>query len=318
MIRAGIVGYGNLGKAIAENIKKTPDFDLVKIFTRRNPGALGDVFEKLDNIDRYKEDIDVIFLCVGSATDVPEIAPRLAGKFNVVDAYDNHHDIPRYIEEMEKEALAGKKSVIVATGWDPGLFSLNRLMIDSIFNSHRTFTFWGKGVSQGHSDAIRGVEGVKYGVQYTVPKQDVLDGVKDIKGKISAGESHDRVCYVVADESEHLRIEERIKTMPDYFADYNTEVNFISEDEFLEKHRGLPHGGHVIGIGESAAGNTQQYEFSLALESNPDFTAAVNIACGRAAYKFAAEGRHGAFTMLDIPPVYLSAKTRNDLIKNLL
>ena len=319
MIRAGVVGYGNLGRGIAENLQKTPDFQLVRIFTRRNPSEMGENFDSLDNILEYRDKIDVLFLAVGSATDIPEIAPMAAKHFNTVDAYDNHQELPRYLEDMNRIGIENQKTSIIATGWDPGLFSLNRLMVKGLFNDSKLFTFWGKGVSQGHSDAVRRITGVKYAVQYTIPKEDIIQDLKKADKNLLSHESHDRVCYVVSEsQGENKRIEEEIKSMVGYFDKYKTQVNFISEEEYFKDHTAQPHGGHVIGIGESANNTVQSYKFSLELESNPEFTALVNIMCGRALYKLVQDGKKGSFTIFDIPPIYYVQGSREDYVRELL
>lgn len=322
MINIGIVGYGNLGRGVEANLKNAPDMNLVGIFSRRNPDTLDTEAKAyhMDDILNFKDEIDVLILCGGSRSDIPEQGPALAEHFNTVDSYDNHSQIPNYFESMDTVAKAHKYVSIIATGWDPGLFSLNRLIGEAILPKGDTYTFWGKGLSQGHGDAVRRVEGVKDGVQYTIPNTELID-------QIHAGETveytsksaHNRDVYVVLEEgADAEKVKNDIVTMPDYFEGYQTEVTFITEEELHANHAGLPHGGRVIRSGETSPDMQQVYEFGLNLGSNPEFTAAVNVAYARAAYKLHQEGLSGAQTVFDIAPKYLSPKSAADLRKELL
>lgn len=322
MINIGIVGYGNLGRGVEANLKNAPDMNLVGIFSRRNPDTLDTeaTAYHIDDILNFKDEIDVLILCGGSRSDIPEQGPALAEHFNTVDSYDNHSQIPNYFESMDSVAKAHKYVSIIATGWDPGLFSLNRLIGEAILPKGDTYTFWGEGLSQGHGDAVRRVEGVKDGVQYTIPNTELID-------QIHAGETveytsksaHNRDVYVVLEEgADAEKVKNDIVTMPDYFEGYQTEVTFITEEELHANHAGLPHGGRVIRSGETSPDMQQVYEFGLNLGSNPEFTAAVNVAYARAAYKLHQEGHSGAQTVFDIAPKYLSPKSDADLRKELL
>lgn len=322
MINIGIVGYGNLGRGVEANLKNAPDMNLVGIFSRRNPDTLDTETKAyhMDDILNFKDKIDVLILCGGSRSDIPEQGPALAEHFNTVDSYDNHSQIPNYFESIDTVAKAHKYVSIIATGWDPGLFSLNRLIGEAILPKGDTYTFWGEGLSQGHGDAVRRVEGVKDGVQYTIPNTELID-------QIHAGETveytsksaHNRDVYVVLEEgADAEKVKNDIVTMPDYFEGYQTEVTFITEEELHANHAGLPHGGRVIRSGETSPDMQQVYEFGLNLGSNPEFTAAVNVAYARAAYKLHQEGLSGAQTVFDIAPKYLSPKSAADLRKELL
>lgn len=322
MINIGIVGYGNLGRGVEANLKNAPDMNLVGIFSRRNPDTLDTEAKAyhMDDILNFKDKIDVLILCGGSRSDIPEQGPALAEHFNTVDSYDNHSQIPNYFESIDTVAKAHKYVSIIATGWDPGLFSLNRLIGEAILPKGDTYTFWGEGLSQGHGDAVRRVEGVKDGVQYTIPNTELIN-------QIHAGETveytsksaHNRDVYVVLEEgADAEKVKNDIVTMPDYFEGYQTEVTFITEEELHANHAGLPHGGRVIRSGETSPDMQQVYEFGLNLGSNPEFTAAVNVAYARAAYKLHQEGLSGAQTVFDIAPKYLSPKSAADLRKELL
>ena len=322
MINIGIVGYGNLGRGVEANLKNAPDMNLVGIFSRRNPDTLDTEAKAyhMDDILNFKDKIDVLILCGGSRSDIPEQGPALAEHFNTVDSYDNHSQIPNHFESIDTVAKAHKYVSIIATGWDPGLFSLNRLIGEAILPKGDTYTFWGEGLSQGHGDAVRRVEGVKDGVQYTIPNTELID-------QIHAGETveytsksaHNRDVYVVLEEgADAEKVKNDIVTMPDYFEGYQTEVTFITEEELHANHAGLPHGGRVIRSGETSPDMQQVYEFGLDLGSNPEFTAAVNVAYARAAYKLHQEGHSGAQTVFDIAPKYLSPKSDADLRKELL
>lgn len=324
-IKIGIVGYGNLGKGVVASIKQSPDMELVAVFTRRAPesikvDAANVQVLHISEAEKFQNEIDVMILCGGSATDLPDQGPFFARMFNVVDSYDTHAKIPEYYSNVNDACKENGKTAIIAVGWDPGLFSINRLMAEAILPVGETYTFWGKGLSQGHSDAIRRVEGVKAGVQYTVPIEEAMEKVRSgANPELTTAEKHLRVCYVVAEEGyDKAKIEEEIKTMPNYFADYITEVNFITEDELRANHSKLPHGGFVIRGGQTGEDSKQLIEFSLNLESNPEFTASVLVAYARAAVRFNNEGQLGAKTVFDIPPVYLSPKSAEELRKELL
>lgn len=321
-IKIGIVGYGNLGRGVEIGLKNHPDMELFGIFSRRDPASLGTESPAfhLDDILNYKEEIDVLILCGGSKSDIPVQGPALAEHFNTVDSYDTHMLIPEYFKKMNQIASANEKVAVVATGWDPGLFSLNRLIQEAVLPKGDTYTFWGRGVSQGHSDAVRNVEGVAYAAQYTVPEDFMIEDIK--KGRkvdYSPRKAHIRDVYAVLEEDANpVKVEETIKEMPGYFEGYQTTVSFISEKEFKEKHESMPHGGRIIRRANTSPEEVSVMEFSLKLDSNPEFTSAVSIVYARAAYKLAQEKEYGARTVLDIPPYYLSAKSKEDLIKELL
>ncbi|MFC5651132.1 diaminopimelate dehydrogenase [Paenibacillus solisilvae] len=324
-IKIGIVGYGNLGKGVHQAIGQNPDLELVAIFTRREPGQLeagqaGVRFEHISSVEQYKCQIDVMILCGGSATDLPEQTPAIASLFNTVDSFDTHAKIPAFFDQVQTAAKQGGTLSVISTGWDPGLFSLNRLLAEAILPEGKDYTFWGKGVSQGHSDAIRRVPGVKAGVQYTVPVQAVIDQIRTGETpELSTREKHLRECFVVAEEgADQEQIRETIVSMPNYFADYNTKVNFISEEELKSEHAGMPHGGFVIRSGVTGAGTKQIIEFGLKLESNPEFTASVLVAYARAAFRLSKEGQIGAKTVFDIPLGHLSPKSAEELRRELL
>lgn len=322
-IRVGIVGYGNLGRGVLAAIEQCPDMELVGIFTRRSPESISVNDVKVLHIseaESYKDKIDVMILCGGSATDLPEQGPMFSQMFNTVDSYDTHAKIPEYFEAVDKAAKESGKTSIISVGWDPGLFSINRLMAEAILPAGENYTFWGKGVSQGHSDAIRRVEGVKGAVQYTVPIEEAVEKVRSGENpELSTAEKHLRICYVVAEEgSDQAKIEETIKTMPNYFADYITEVHFISEEELQANHSKLPHGGFVIRGGKTGDNNKQIIEFSLTLDSNPEFTSSVLVAYARAAHRLNKEGQAGAKSVFEVAPVYLSPKSPEDLRRDLL
>ena len=320
MIKIAIAGYGNLGKSIRGLVEREEDFELVKIFTRRDPKSFNDnIFESLDNILNYKNDIDLVIMALGSAKDIPEIGPKLIKNFSTLDAYDNHKMIKSYFEKMDKIAKENQNVAFVSTGWDPGLFSFNRMMAKAIIKEGHTTTFWGRGVSQGHSDAVRRIEGVKFAVQYTIPNQEILENIKNDLKDYKSYETHKREVFVVADQdADKQRIEREIKTMPDYFSDYETKVNFISEEEFKKNHNKMPHGGHVVRVGLGLDSNTQMISYNLDLDSNPDFTAAVCLASARAAYRFKTEKNFGAHTILDTPVNYFSSKSHIELIEEYL
>lgn len=321
-IRIGIVGYGNLGKGVELAIQQQLDMELVGIFTRREPKTLVPQYSEtpvysIFDIEKYQGNIDVLILCGGSAKDLPEQSPTLARMFNIVDSFDTHKKIPSHYASVDQAAQQAGTIGIISVGWDPGLFSLMRILGEVIIPQGQTYTFWGKGVSQGHSDAIRKIPGVKDGVQYTIPNEVAMNQIR--KGEepiLSTQEKHRRVCYVVAEEEANLEeISKAITTMPNYFADYDTEVFFISQEELQKEHKAMPHGGVVIHSGKTGKDleNHQRIEFSLNLDSNPEFTSSVLVAYARAAYRLQKEGYKGAKTVLDIPLRYLSWKSIEDL-----
>lgn len=326
MIRIGILGYGNLGKGVELGIKQNPDMELMAVFTRRNPKNLQTVTNapviSISEVENWKDKIDVMILCGGSATDLPEQGPKYAEMFNTIDSFDTHAKVPEYYANVNEQALKGNKLSIISVGWDPGLFSLNRLYAETILPLGNTYTFWGKGVSQGHSDAIRRIEGVKNAVQYTIPIEEAVERVrKGENPELTTREKHLRECFVVLEDgADSNKVEEEIKTMPNYFADYDTIVHFISEEELKENHSGMPHGGFVIRSGNTGKElkTNQIIEYSLNLESNPEFTASVLLAYARAAYRLHEKGEKGAKTVLDIPPAMLSLKSNEELLKSIV
>lgn len=313
-ITAGIVGYGNLGKSVEALIAAQPDMALLGIFSRRDSLDTDTPVYPVANINDFTDRIDVLFLCLGSATDIPAQAVDFARHFTTVDTYDNHSQVPAHRAAMGEAAREAGKVAMVCTGWDPGLFSMNRVLGAAMFPQPQQNTFWGKGLSQGHSDAVRQVDGVKKGVQYTIPRQDAIDAALAGEGEgMAKTEAHSRHCYIVADESDQAQIRETIVNMPAYFADYHTEVNFISDEEFERDHRNLPHGGHVITSGP-LNDSRSSIRFTLELESNPDFTAASMVAFGRAAARLTADGKTGAYSVLEVPLYLLSARPLDDLL----
>ncbi|NMB46178.1 MAG: diaminopimelate dehydrogenase [Firmicutes bacterium] len=321
-IRIGIVGYGNLGRGVEKAISQTSDMELVAIFTRRPPDQIQTTGNLVSaaNIDHYQSDIDVMILCGGSSTDLPEQGPLYATQFNTVDSFDFHARIPAYFAKIDQAAKGGGNLSLISTGWDPGLFSLARLLFASVLPAGKTYTFWGKGVSQGHSVAIRRIPGVRHAVQYTVPVPDTIDKIRQgMTPALTPREEHLRICYVVAEPQADLaQIESTIKTMPGYFADFDTTVHFITEEEFANNHTGMPHGGFVIRTGTTGDGHQQQTEFRLTLESNPEFTGSVLTAYARAVYRMRQAGETGARTVFDIPLGYLSHEPPAELRKHLL
>ena len=325
-IRIGIVGYGNIGRGVEQSIKRNDDMELKAVFTRRDPASVkiqteGAEVKHFDDMEAMKDDIDVMILCGGSATDLPVIGPKVAASFNTIDSFDTHAKIPEYFANVDKAAKEGKNVSIISVGWDPGMFSLNRLYAESILVQGSTYTFWGKGVSQGHSDAIRRIEGVKNGIQYTVPIEAAVDQVRSgSEPELTTRQKHLRECYVVAEEgADKAAIEEAIKTMPNYFDEYDTTVTFITEEELKENHSKMPHGGFVIRTGETGCeGNKHVIEYSLKLDSNPEFTSCVIVAYARAAYRMNKEGQSGAKTVFDVAPAYLCAADGAELRKHLL
>ena len=326
-IRIGIVGYGNLGRGAEYTIAQNDDMKLHYIFTRRNPASItlmtsGVEVLNIDDAKDYVDKIDVLLLCGGSATDLPEQTPELAKHFNVIDSFDTHAKIPEHFAKTDAAAKSGGKIAIISVGWDPGVFSINRVMSEAILPDGNTYTFWGEGVSQGHSDAIRRLDGVLDARQYTIPIDTALDAVRSgANPELSTREKHKRVCFVVAEENADLTvIENEIVTMPNYFADYDTTVNFISQDELAREHSGMPHGGFVIRGGKTGSGNlhNQIIEYSLKLDSNPEFTASVMTAYARAAFRLNNEGAIGCKTVYDIPPAYISPKSAEELRRDYL
>lgn len=321
-IRVGIVGYGNLGKGVELALKQNKDFVLKGIFSRRD-ASLIDSDSKVIHISKildYEDKIDVMILCGGSANDLPEQCSMIAACFNTVDAYDNHSKIPDYFNMVNDTAKNSNKVSLISTGWDPGLFSLNRLLNQAIFPNGQSYTFWGEGVSQGHSEAIQKIDGVKNAVQYTIPLKEAIEKVRSCENPyLETRERHKRICYVVPfnfDDTD--RIEKEIKTMPDYFIDYDTKVNFITEEEFVKNHSKMPHGGFVISTDINENNHKQRIEFNLSLDNNPEFTASVMVAFARGVYKMSLEGKKGAFSIFDIPLAYISPKSGEELRKDLL
>lgn len=323
-IKIGIVGYGNLGRGVEAAIEQNPDMELVAVFTRRNPESLTIKSDAkvlhVDDAPNYQDAIDVMILCGGSATDLPEQVPHFAQYFNTIDSFDTHARIPELFDTVNEVAEKSGKVAIISVGWDPGLFSLNRILGEVVLPVGNTYTFWGKGISQGHSDAIRRVEGVKNGVQYTIPIEEAVNRVRSGENpELSTREKHARVCYVVLEEgADAQKVENEIKTMPNYFDEYDTTVHFISEEELKEKHSGMPHGGFVIRSGASNDGYNSIVEFSLKLDSNPSFTSSVLVAYARAAHRLYQKGEKGARTVFDIPFGLLSPKSPEELRKDLL
>lgn len=324
-IRIGILGYGNLGRGTVKAVKQSSDMEIVAVFTRRDPADLeledaSIPALHIDEITDYQDKIDVMILCGGSATDLPDQGPAYAQLFTTVDSYDTHAKIPDYFEAVDAAAKEGGNTSIIAVGWDPGLFSINRLVSESIIPNGETYTFWGKGLSQGHSDAVRRVEGVKAGVQYTIPSEDAMDRVRSGENPtLETAEKHRRVCYIVPETGyDEAKIEHTIKTMPNYFADFDTDVHFITEEQLAKEHAKAPHGGFVIRSGQTGEDNNQLIEFSLRLDSNPEFTSSVLVAYARAAYRLNQAGTTGAKTVFDIAPGLLSPRPASDLRRDLL
>lgn len=325
-IRVGILGYGNLGKGVESEIRNNNDMELVAIFTRRNPSTIethtGTKVVSINEIEDWQDKIDVMILCGGSATDLPVQTPKYAKLFNVIDSFDTHVGIPEHFKKVDEAAKAGNKIALISCGWDPGTFSLNRLMSECFLPNGNTYTFWGRGVSQGHSDAIRRIPGVKNAVQYTIPKEDAITKVRTGENpELTIKEKHLRDCYVVLeDNADADDIANKIKTMPSYFADYDTAVHFISEEEFLKEHTEMPHSGFVIRSGKTGKNNdvNQLIEYSLNLGSNPEFTASVVLAYTRAIYRLHKKGETGVRTIFDIAPALLTTKTTEELLKEML
>jgi len=326
-MRIGIYGYGNLGKGVELALRQNPDMELFGVFTRRDPATLKLMTEDAkayaaQDIEKYKEEIDVLIICGGSATDLPAMTPALAGNFNVIDSFDTHADIPKHFAAVDAAAREGGKTAAISVGWDPGMFSLNRLYANCILPDGKDYTFWGKGVSQGHSDAIRRIEGVADARQYTCPVEAALDAVRSgTCPELTTREKHTRLCYVVAKEGADLaKIENEIVTMPKYFADYDTTVHFISQEELDRDHREIPHGGFVIRTGSTGLHGEHRHriEYSLQLDSNPEFTSSVLVAYARAVYRLNRRGETGCKTVFDIAPADLSAMPREEMLAHLL
>ncbi len=326
-IRIGIMGYGNLGRGIECAIKHNPDMELAAVFTRRAPETVKILTEtakvcRVDEAESMKDEIDVMIMCGGSATDLPVQTPKFVQWFNVVDSFDTHARIPEHFENVDKAASESGHVGIISVGWDPGMFSLNRMYANAILTNGKDYTFWGKGVSQGHSDAIRRIDGVKDGKQYTIPVESALESVRRGENpELSARQKHTRECFVVAEEGADLaRIENEIKTMPNYFDEYDTTVHFISQEELDRDHSGIPHGGFVIRSGKTGWNDEHSHviEYSLKLDSNPEFTSSVIVAYARAAYRMNKEGQKGCKTVFDVAPAYLSVLDGAQLRKHLL
>ena len=326
-MRIGILGYGNLGRGVECAIRQNSDMELVAVFSRRDPESVKILTEgvpvlPLEKAESMKDEIDVMILCGGSATDLPVQTPAFAKLFNVVDSFDTHAKIPTHFAAVDEAAKEGGKVGIISVGWDPGMFSLNRMYAGAILADGCDYTFWGKGVSQGHSDAIRRISGVKDARQYTIPVPEALDAVRSgLNPELTTRQKHTRECFVVAKEGADLaKIEQEIKTMPNYFADYDTTVHFITEDEMMRDHNTLPHGGVVIRSGKTGWNKENQniIEYKLTLDSNPEFTASVIVAYARAAYRLNQEGQIGCKTVFDIAPAYLSSLSGEELRKQLL
>ncbi len=322
-IKVGIIGYGNLGRGVEIALSKSNDMELIAIFSRRDPSTINTLTNanvvSIDDVENWKDKIDVMILCGGSATDLPVQGPKYSKMFNTIDSFDTHHDIPEYFKKVDESAKSADKLSIISMGWDPGLFSLNRLMSECFLVNGNTYTFWGKGVSQGHSDAIRRIDGVKDGKQYTIPIDEAIERVRNGENpELTTRQKHLRECFVVLEDgADPVRVENEIKTMPNYFDEYDTIVHFISEEEFIKNHSKMPHGGFVIRSGKTGLNDetNQIIEYSLKLESNPEFTSSVLVAYARALYKMKKDGRTGAITIFDVPPRLLFAGTDEDVLK---
>ena len=326
-MKIGILGYGNLGRGVECAIKQNPDMELAAVFTRRAPETVSILTEgatvcSVNDVEQWKDKIDVMILCGGSATDLPEQTPKYAEMFNVIDSFDTHARIPEHFANVDAAAKKNGHVGIISVGWDPGMFSLNRMYANAILPEGRDYTFWGKGVSQGHSDAIRRVEGVKDGKQYTIPVEAALEAVRNGENpELTTRQKHTRECFVVLEDgADPVKVEETIKNMPNYFADYDTTVHFISEEELKANHSGIPHGGFVIRSGKTGWNleNNHVIEYSLKLDSNPEFTSSIIVAYARAAYKMNQEGQKGCKTVFDVAPAYLSTLTPEEMRSALL
>ena len=326
-MRIGIIGYGNLGRGVECAIRQNPDMELVAVFTRRAPESVSILTEgalvcSVDEVEQWKDKIDVMILCGGSATDLPVQTPKFAEMFNVVDSFDTHARIPEHFENVDSAAKKSGHVGIISVGWDPGMFSLNRMYANAILPEGKDYTFWGKGVSQGHSDAIRRIKGVKNAKQYTIPVESALEAVRSGSSpELTTLEKHTRECFVVAEEgADQAKIENEIKTMPNYFSDYDTTVHFITEEELKRDHNRLPHGGFVLRSGKTGWNKENHHiiEYSLKLDSNPEFTSCVLTAYARAAYRMNQEGQKGCKTVFDVAPAYLSTLTPEEMRSTLL
>ena len=327
MIRIGIMGYGNLGRGVENAIRHNPDTELAAVFTRRDPASLKIATENVPVVAaseaaEWKDKIDVLILCGGSATDLPKMTPEYAALFNVVDSFDTHARIPDHFKNVDEASKKAGKVSVISIGWDPGLFSLNRVLGDAILPGSKNYTFWGKGVSQGHSDAIRRIPGVKNAKQYTIPVEKAIEEIRAGKTpELTAREKHTRECFVVLkDGADPKAVETAIKTMPNYFADYDTTVHFISDEEFKKNHSGMAHGGFVLTSGRTGKDdeNGHVIEYRLKLDSNPEFTSSALLCYARAAYRLNQKGESGCRTILDIPAALLSPKSHEELISTLL
>ncbi len=324
MIKLGILGYGNLGRGVENAMKFNKDMELCAIFTRRNPETVkvnsNTPVVSVNDIEQWKDKLDVLIICGGSATDLPVQTPKYAEMFNVIDSFDTHARIPEHFANVDKAAKKSNKVAIISLGWDPGMFSLNRLFGNVLLPNGKDYTFWGKGISQGHSDAIRRIKGVKNAKQYTIPVEEALKSVRNGENpELTTRQKHTRECFVVLEEgADPKQIEHEIVTMPNYFSDYDTTVHFITEEELVKNHSGIPHGGFVIRTGETSVGTKHVIEYSLKLDSNPEFTSSVLVAYARACYKLNKEGQSGCKTIFDIAPAYLINKTNEELISTML
>lgn len=325
--RIGILGYGNLGRGVESAVRQNDDMELAAVFTRRNPAAVSICTETaavcdVADVEQWKDKIDVMIICGGSATDLPKQTPEYVKYFNVIDSFDTHARIPEHFANVDAAAKANNHIGIISVGWDPGMFSLNRLYANAVLPEGNDYTFWGKGVSQGHSDALRRIAGVKNAKQYTIPVESALEAVRaGSNPTLTTREKHTRECFVVLEEgADAARVEAEIKNMPNYFADYDTTVHFISEEELLTNHSGIPHGGFVLRSGVTGLNKENKHiiEYSLKLDSNPEFTASVLIAYARAAHRLAKEGQSGCKTVFDIAPAYLSPKSAEELRASML
>ena len=324
MIKLGILGYGNLGRGVENAMKFNKDMELCAIFTRRNPETVkvnsNTPVVSVNDIEQWKDKLDVLIICGGSATDLPVQTPKYAEMFNVIDSFDTHARIPEHFANVDKAAKKSGKVAIISLGWDPGMFSLNRLFGNVLLPNGKDYTFWGKGISQGHSDAIRRIKGVKNAKQYTIPVEEALKAVRNGENpELTTRQKHTRECFVVLEEgADPKQVEHEIVTMPNYFSDYDTTVHFITEEELVKNHSGIPHGGFVIRTGETSVGTKHVIEYSLKLDSNPEFTSSVLVAYARACYKLNKEGQSGCKTIFDIAPAYLINKTNEELISTML
>lgn len=325
--RIAVMGYGNLGRGVEIAVKEAPDMELVAVFTRRDPASVKIMTEnvpvvKVTEIENWKDKIDVLIICGGSATDLPEMTPKYAKMFNVIDSFDTHARIPEHFANVDASAKEAGKIAVISCGWDPGMFSLARVYSNAILPDGKDYTFWGKGVSQGHSDAIRRIDGVKNAKQYTIPVESALEAVRSgSQPTLTTRQKHTRECFVVLEEgADAARVKKEIKEMPNYFSDYDTTVHFISEEELLTNHAGMAHGGFVFRSGKTGVNkeNSHIIEYSLKLDSNPEFTTSVLVAYARAAFRMNKEGQSGCKTVLDVPPAYLSNLSGEELRAHLL